>query len=123
MLGTERESGIGETGGIAAYGVVGCVFEWAGMGTPCESPLECVVNAGDFKGKRRLSSACGGSGASEGGTLALGASYSVEGWWVELEWSDAGRGDGVRWNTVYVFLSCSFVLCVSSGGEGAGRAS
>src|SRR5882757_10189462 len=98
MLGTVRESGIGEMEGAAAYGVVGCVFDWAGMGTPCEGPLECVGEAGDFKGERRLISACGSSGASDGRTLlASGTSSSVEGWWVELEWSDEGRGDGLRW--------------------------
>lgn len=123
MLGTERESGIVEMGGVATCGVVGCVFDGAGMGTPCEGPLECGGEAGDFEGERRLISACGSSGASEAGMLALGASSSVEGWWVELEWSDAGRGDGLRWDAVYVFLSCSFTPCASFGGEGAGRGS
>ena len=123
MVGTERESGIGETGGVAAYGVVGCVFHWAGAGTPCEFPLECAEEAGDFEGEWRLISANGNSGASEEGRLASEGSSSVAGWWVELEWSDAGRGEGLRRNTVCVALGSSLMLCASFGGEGAGRAS
>ena len=123
MVGTERESGIGGMGGVAAYGVASCVFHWAGVGIPCDCPLECAEEAGDFEGDWRLTSARGSSGASEEGRLTLEAPSSVEGWWVEVEWSDTGRGEGLRRSTVCVSLGSSLILVVSFGGEGAGRAS
>jgi hypothetical protein len=87
MLGTERESGIGWMGSITAPGVVGCVFDWVGVGIPWASSLEYKGAAVDLEGERRLISTCGSSGASEGGTLAFGASSSVE----VGGWNSSGR--------------------------------
>jgi len=118
MLGTDRESGIGGMEGVAVFGAVGCVLR---MFTLCEGSMECVGEAGDFEGERRLISACAGSEASEGGTSAFGAS-SVEGGWVGLEWSDVGRGDGLGGSTECVSLGSSLMLGVFLGGEEEGRA-
>ena len=74
----------------AAVGVVGCVFDWAAVGTPCEGSLGCTGDAGGSEGECRSTSTCAASGAAEGGVSAFEASSIVEAWRVELEWSDVG---------------------------------
>ena len=82
ILGAERESGIGGTEEGAAIGVVGRVFDWAGVSTSIEGSLESTEKRGDCEGECRSISTFTGSRAAEGGMSAFEASASVEDWWV-----------------------------------------